>query len=1254
MKVNWQIFFGTTCSMLALSCANRTGPVHSALDELRKKASVSSDAAVVENWFFSELLEPGGSPQGVKKARARLDLLNDSSMRASLARGIDEALHGQLRAAPEHYLQAAKAARTSEDPGAPLLAWYAVHAALDLRRHDPDLYKHWTQWVALALSEPLHLGWRARGELVDWWSREAKSAGESHVDDRAADAFGCVQQLRIAGPFGHGAGRDITQHYPAESFGPWPERWAAESGIGTVPQVLQTERHGCLVEPKSYVPQGVFYSEAYVNLRSDRELIIAVQGATAVWVDHALALERDPRDWGVWPHFGARVRLKAGRHRIVARLGTSATSLRVLDADGKPAAVEASSDATSSYALAAPEIGPDPNVIDAFVSRGDVVQPKDDLTRLLAAELFAIEGQSDVASILFEPLVGDTHRATGPSLLAAARFAQNDPLFEPTQVRDIVHTLHETAAAKDAALWEPQLALALWVAEGKGPKDAVLQLEKLNRVFPEVPGIFGALAQLYKKLGWIPEQMHTLERLERQFPFDPSALEAALLLHDARGEWQQSNRIVEQISKLDGDNEIRLSRALEREDFDAALAELKRLGARRPDKRLILERMSDVMLRAGNSKALWSRLQSILEKNPKNAEARLALADANLASGKRGALWHAIIDAVQASAPTDDLRDALDLIEGLTELAPFRLDARTIIRDFEASGRELPGTAARVLDYSALWVHADASARMLEHEIVRIQSAEAIREFSEYAPPNGVLLHLRVVKKDGTTLEPEAVSGKSTVTMPHLEVGDYVETESIMSFEDDDQQGQSYLSPTWFFREEKLAYARSEYVVISPETRPIVVEQRGSVPKPTIEHRDGLAIRRWRVDDSPAAASEPFSPSTRETLPNIRLGWGASLKRQLRNLVDATSVLTPIDPRIVRVAKRIVTPLPESQQLVRAQRLYRWVLDNVEEGEEADGRHVIIGRHGNRWRGFIELCRAVSIKVEYAVAHNRLNPPPAGPFDVAFNYDEPVLRMSLDGKTVWLTVVDKYAPFGYLPAQIRGTEAYRLGVLNPELETIPLGATRDGFDTDGSGDLRADGSARLDLVQTFSGKLAIVLRNVLAQEPQSQLKAFVEGKLFGRALQGSRVISFEFVNQSDLDRPLVLKASVDVPALAQLRGNDMILPPPFTPNLTQLVALAVRTTPLILTESSEQHMKLRLNLPKGAQVGALAKRTLRQGDREIVIDDHADSTSLVLDRSVRMPAGRVAIEQYADFSRYVREASDALSSQFTVRLGTPL
>lgn len=1230
-------------------CGLHAGSSKSPIDELRKQAAQTSDPAVIERWAASELLATSGSASEARKARQRLDAVHDQSMRAHLLRGLDDWLHGKFKTAPESFLKAAEAARLSREPRTDLFAWYAIHSAIDLRKHDPALYGRWKDWIQLAIREPLNLGWRARGELVDWWSRQAMAQGETDVQERAAELFGCTKELALAGPFGHGAAGDILVNFGPEGLGPWPKRWKPEAGIGLAPQVLKTERRGCMVEPKNYVPSGVFYTEAYFDLAQPRDLIMAVQAATALWVDDTLVLQRDPRQWGTWPRFGVRVRLEPGRHRVRARIGAGATSLRILDAEGRPAQIATSTDGTREHVHAVPQVLPDPNVVNAFIHAGNVVEPEDELTRLVAADLLSVEGQNDVASVLFEPLVADPKKATGPALLSAARYAQNDPIFEQTQLRDLVHALHEQAAAKDPELWEPQLALALWTAEAKGPKDAIASIERLTKSHPQVPGVLGALAQLYRKLGWGPEQLRTVERLEQQFPDDPSALEAALTLHDSRGEWEQSQKLVDKIILLDADREIKLTRALESQDYETALAELKRLGTLRPDRRLIAERVSDVLLRAGDKQALATKLNSILRKNPKNSDARLALADANLAQGQPQALWRAIVEAVSKGASTDDLRDALDLIDGLTELEPFRLDGLQIIRDFEKSGRELQGTAARVLDYSALWIHADASARMLEHEIVRLQSAESIREFSEYSPPNGMILHLRVIKQDGTTLEPELVPGKSTVTMPHLELGDYVETEAIMSYEDDDQGGQTYLSPTWFFREAKLAYARSEYVVVSPESRPLVIEQRGQVAPPSTEHRDGLVIRHWRVDESPAAATEPFSASTREVLPNVRVGWGASIDKQLRNLVDATQVLTPVDPRVARIAKRIVENTPG--QLGRAQKLYRWVVDNVEEGEESDGRRVVVGRRGNRWRGFIELCRSLSIPAEYGVARNRLNPPPAGPFDRALDFDEPVLRVSAGGKAVWLTFVDRYAPFGYLPAGIRNTQAYRLGSARPQLETIPSTSIRDGFETVGEGDLRADGSARLELLQSFTGQLAIALRNSIAQQPQTQLKSFIEGRLLGRALKGARLLSFEFKQRDDVDQPLLLKVSIDVPGFAQLSDSELIVSPPFAPGLQQLASLASRSTPLLMQDSVEQSLSLKLRLPAGARLGKVPNGNLRQADREVVIADRTEPGVLVLDRKVRMPAGRIPVEQYQEFASYVRSASDALLSQIAIQLG---
>ena len=39
-----------------------------------------------------------------------------------------------------------------------------------------------------------------------------------------------------------------------------------------------------------------------------------------------------------------------------------------------------------------------------------------------------------------------------------------------------------------------------------------------------------------------------------------------------------------------------------------------------------------------------------------------------------------------------------------------------------------------------------------------------------------------------------------------------------------------YLGPRWFFREENIAYARSEFVVVSPQERPLQIETRNEVP----------------------------------------------------------------------------------------------------------------------------------------------------------------------------------------------------------------------------------------------------------------------------------------------------------------------------------------------------------------------------------------------------------------------------------------
>src|SRR5690606_29905697 len=124
---------------------------------------------------------------------------------------------------------------------------------------------------------------------------------------------------------------------------------------------------------------------------------------------------------------------------------------------------------------------------------------------------------------------------------------------------------------------------------------------------------------------------------------------------------------------------------------------LRRLAKRRPDREDLTERIYDVMVRAGNQSETWKKLEAALKKEPRSGRARLALADAQFASGNRGALARALADAVQVGGNSSVLEGALDLVEGTTALEPYRIDSLRVIRDYEAKGQHMPGTAARVL-----------------------------------------------------------------------------------------------------------------------------------------------------------------------------------------------------------------------------------------------------------------------------------------------------------------------------------------------------------------------------------------------------------------------------------------------------------------------------------------------------------------------------------------------------------------------------
>lgn len=1235
--------------LLLLGCHREPKAPPDPLSEQRKNASDSDDPEVVSAWLTAELLNPGGDALKAKRARERLDGLKSLGPDAFFARGLDDMFHGRPERAAENFLSVLRA-EAQADPNAEgarlgrLRAWYAAQKAFELSGHLEGFDLRHKPEIEAWLNEPGNLGFRAYSTLVEM---AARGYSRTRVPDREARVralLGCATAMQIAGPFGKGRPADLLRSFDAERPGAWPVRFEREPGLESQPLRYDAEFDGCDAGVHEPVADGVFYAQSFIDFDEARDVILAAGGAFQVWVDDREVLNRDPRKFGVWPNYGVRLELGPGRHRVLWKLSTPGTSLRLLTPTGKGLALRATT--TPGLLSGRPRLRPNPNDLTPYVDPKAGAADLSPLERFIAASLLDFDGASDAAAVLFEPLVKNPEKATGGVLMTAAGFVESDPIFDASQTRDLTHELYLRAEQRDKGLWYPRYATALWQGEQKGKVRALQSLEEQARAFPEVLTIEFTLASYYEELGWGPEFEATVARILKKFPGEPDAITFGIDVAEARGDTKTVENLLARLLAREPDTEVPFARALARRDYETAKSELRRLLARRPDRKDIQDRLDALLERSGDESVIWRRLERAVEDEPRDVHARLALADAELARGEKGALARAVVEAIQAGGDPSLLESAIDLAEGVTALEPYRLDGKAVIADFEKAGTELAGTAARVLDYGAVLVRSDGSSQFLEHEIVRIQSEEAIRQFAEM-DVGGTMLALRVLKKDGRILEPEGVRGKPTVTMPHLEVGDYVEQERILS-QWGNGDGTSYIGPTWNFREEGIAYARSEFVVIAPKNKALIVEATGGAPAPTITDAGAFIARRFRVDLSPAFVAEPNSSPTAEYLPRVTVAWGLDFDERLDALRSSAVSLTPVDPRVTRIAERIVEGTPASRPMERARKLYHWILDNVQEGEQEDGRQVIVSRNGNRSSGFEALCRALAIPVGWVMAESRIASPPRGPISDFERPLFPLLRVGSDAEAEYLTIENRFAPFGTVPSHVRGEKGFVLGFEKLSVVTIPDGGPEDSITYRGTGTLKESGDAVLELAIIFQGKYGASLRNGLAEIPENQLAGVIESQLLSQHLGGARLVDFEVRKKEALDEPLVLDVHVEVPHFGTLAGGVLLLSPPFMPRLSQLTTLATRKTPLLVQERVEQGLDLTLSLPPGYLAEVNPKKGSYGGSFFGIEDSFtsqaksSEAPKVRLKRRVVTEAGRIQVEKYPEFQQYTRSADSAL------------
>ena len=143
----------------------------------------------------------------------------------------------------------------------------------------------------------------------------------------------------------------------------------------------------------------------------------------------------------------------------------------------------------------------------------------------------------------------------------------------------------------------------------------------------------------------------------------------------------------------------------------------------------------------------------------------------------------------------------------------------------------------------------------LTHQIVRVDSKDAVDKWAEIAvPPGAEILTLRTHKRDGSTREPEEIAGKEAISAADVAIGDYIEWEYLDTRPPSAAFAPGFLVDRFFFQSFDAPMARSELLLVSPAGVELELDSRAGAPAPADAGRGRRHARHQLSGGGRAAA----------------------------------------------------------------------------------------------------------------------------------------------------------------------------------------------------------------------------------------------------------------------------------------------------------------------------------------------------------------------------------------------------------------
>jgi tetratricopeptide (TPR) repeat protein len=946
----------------------------------------------------------------------------------------------------------------------------------------------------------------------------------------------------------------------------------------------------------------------------------------------------------------AGVSLGAGHHRVTVKLakaeGSGGLSLSLMRADGAPAGLTFRPASGPAPAYGSSSIEPLETAYPDAKSFADALAPEagDVLSRYLAAR-DGLGRDRDGVKALVDDLPPDLESPAVSELKADVSLADRGI---PTKVahgratRDLEATVEKDHGNVDALLALTNLAL-----EENRPL-AASELAQQARAAQRAVGYPVALMQARVALA-LGSEAQADQAASEALRLQPGLCEAGSLRYDLarkRDDARMADQWVQALASCPGAQSRLAEHAKMRGRVDEAVHLYEGLLARDPAHVPAATALADLYVSRRKFEAAAQLLAGMTELWPYNTEVLKREADVFEFWGNTQRALELRERSLAIDGGDLTLRRLVERAHTHQEpLEAQSVTTKTAIAAYEAQRGDESAASAYVLDFAATQVYPDGSMVDRIHVIQKALDQNGVQEIAEVNVPAGAqVLALRTLKPDGTTLEPESVEDKDTISMPGVAVGDYVDQEYLEAHPARDPSQPGFTAANFYFQVAQSPNNWSTYTVLAPKGSGMSVDAHNMTSSAPVTHGDWETYEHAERHVPPFIPEPNSPPSPNEFLPFVSVGAGATGNDTvMASYADAALDRGQLTHEVEVFARR-ATAGKKGVAAVRS--LYDAVMQKLQ-GRDAGlgmsaaasvaqdrGSRLWLLKAGLEAAGFpsrVAAVRAFGVDPAlYRFPNEQL---------VQYVCVRTVLS---DGSVVWLDPLIRFAPFGQLPEQATGgRDAFLLPEPGRPLEKLktPAAAPELGKQVTLTLKLGADGSLSGTGEETYLGIEAAQLAEALDQlAPEAREQALQ--RALSRYFGGADLSSVTLGVKREVGAPVSVRYGFTAPRYGHLEGDKLVLGPVTYPlQLGQrYIQVGSRRTPLFIEGTEAVKTTVTLELPPGFHLVSPVAEVKSSGPYGgFVRHERQEGNRVLVDEQFRLGMARIPVDKYEDFQQFAGE-----------------